>query len=733
MARTVLQKTDYKDLNPLAASALCWSRNMSKRKLEKEALVKGVAVRQAIDIEIPPPRPKRKPSNPYPRKIGAGTPPSQVGSKDGKPFTSVSSLPVGKSILDLEKEPPSELLDHQKPGVGEKLENTERNQDEDNSEVLFLSPEAPCASLSSENRNSMPPATPNNSCTFRSFAPISKEAAHKDETNESYVTFEAQKNRLDKPDAKQTFQDNGSCSSSQLGKSHLSHEPLIGKLQLTESFGGLSENDMQAAQSYPRHVPVHVIDGNLGMSTRNVCPDMSCQESSLHQMESNHGHTKLFANLPASSTTELCNNELKSAVHQSFPTFHPLFTPISSNKDDYQQFSHTSSPFSSLVVSALLQNPAAHAAASLAATFWPTASVDASANSPTDGIADFSSRQMNSAPSMAAIAAATVAAATAWWAARGLLPLGAPTCTGFTCSPTLASATPTPTPTDNGQDRAAINRRRENSPLDTGLQDQQLDPKYSEAMREQQSASKLPSLSLSDSEESEDRKQNNGLTAAAPEEAASAAELHDLNKTESRKQVDRSSCGSNTPSSSEVETDALDNNEKLEEESKEPDASQLASDPSNHRGRISSNSNDSWKEVSEGGRLAFQALFSRHRLPQSFSPPPDLNKGQKQDSIEKNNRDKENENALQLDLNGKTWGAGSSYQLVEHNTFFRVENSGGGGLLKMGLGHAKLKAHRTGFKPYKRCSVEANARIGSSNQEEERGSKRMRLEGDASV
>ncbi|EPS72249.1 hypothetical protein M569_02508, partial [Genlisea aurea] len=35
-------------------------------KLEKEAIVKGVG--HALDIEIPPPRPKRKPSNPYPRK-----------------------------------------------------------------------------------------------------------------------------------------------------------------------------------------------------------------------------------------------------------------------------------------------------------------------------------------------------------------------------------------------------------------------------------------------------------------------------------------------------------------------------------------------------------------------------------------------------------------------------------------------------------------------------------------
>lgn len=38
---------------------------------------------QTLDIKIPPPRPKRKPSNPYPRKTGASTPTLLVGAKDG--------------------------------------------------------------------------------------------------------------------------------------------------------------------------------------------------------------------------------------------------------------------------------------------------------------------------------------------------------------------------------------------------------------------------------------------------------------------------------------------------------------------------------------------------------------------------------------------------------------------------------------------------------------------------
>jgi len=40
---------------------------------------------QALDIAIPPPRPKRKPNNPYPRKTGSGTIlMSKTGVNDGK-------------------------------------------------------------------------------------------------------------------------------------------------------------------------------------------------------------------------------------------------------------------------------------------------------------------------------------------------------------------------------------------------------------------------------------------------------------------------------------------------------------------------------------------------------------------------------------------------------------------------------------------------------------------------
>lgn len=54
--------------------------------------------------------------------------------------------------------------------------------------------------------------------------------------------------------------------------------------------------------------------------------------------------------------------------------------------------------------------------------------------------------------------------------------------------------------------------------------------------------------------------------------------------------------------------------------------------------------------------------------------------------------------------------------------------------LYIGLGHGKLKARRTGFKPYKRCSVEAKECGVSGNcHDEEKCPKRLRVEGEAST
>ncbi|XP_052879445.1 protein LATE ELONGATED HYPOCOTYL-like isoform X3 [Gossypium arboreum] len=623
-------------------------------KLEKEALAKGVPIGQALDIEIPPPRPKRKPNNPYPRKTGASTT-VQDGAKDGKSETPISSSHC-KQVLDLEKEPLPE-----RPNGDEKSTNLKENQDESCSGVFTLLCEANCPSASSMNKNFIPAsAALKSSCTFREFVPSPKEKIH----------------------------DNGTSKASNLEYSCTSYDKPAQGQRKDDLDGALCADEMQAAQNYPRHVSVHVLDGSLRTCAQNPSLDMSFQDSVFCPMGDVHG-PNLSANLAASATTEHQNNAPRS-TQQALPPFHTPFMHLRPNQEDYRSFLHVSSTFSSLIVSTLLQNPAAHAAASFAARFWPYENIESSGDSPAGGLGGFPSRQMNSAPSMAAIAAATVAAATAWWAAHGLFPV------------------------------------------------EQLDPENSEALQGQHSSSKSPTSSSSDCEERGDAKVNTGVKATDDETAAEVIEPQDANKTKNKKQVDRSSCGSNTPSSSEVETDALEKHEKDKEDSKGADPNHPQVECNRRSSRSNSNLSDSWKEVSEEGRLAFQALFSREVLPQSFSPPHDgKSKGQQKENIgeDKQNPAEEDEEISTLDLNSKTWGSCSDHQETVKNALSRDKNSTEEGLLTIGLGHSKLKAGRTGFKPYKRCSVEAkeNRVMNTGSQGEEKCPKRVRLEGEPST
>lgn len=112
------------------------------------------------------------------------------------------------------------------------------------------------------------------------------------------------------------------------------------------------------------------------------------------------------------------------------------------------------------------------------------------------------------------------------------------------------------------------------------------------------------------------------------------------------------------------------------------------------------------------------------------------NEGHQTDNIreDEQNVDEKNGNAsLLLDLNSQEGGGTCSSQPGNSNLGY--SNNGEEGLLTVGLGHLKLKARRTGFKPYKRCSVEAkeNGVANTSCQGDEKGPKRIRLEGEAST
>ncbi|XP_020216646.1 protein LHY [Cajanus cajan] len=675
-------------------------------KLEKEALVKGVPIGQALDIHIPPPRPKRKPSNPYPRKTKIGTATLHSGAKDGK-LNLVESSHVNQE-LDLEKEPFPEKHDSDEGPT-----TVKENKDENRSNAFTLLQEVPCSSVSSANKSSITMSMPlGNSCALKEITPSVTEVIARDGKTESFVTIELENGKLEINDGKQT---NVTSKGPTLENSDAVRMKLIQSEKTDGLDCALTIEGMQGNQNYPRHVTVHVVDGNLGTSAQSQNPskDMLFRDSMFQPIGGVNGQPNLFTNSGASNTSESQNNTARSSVHQSFLPCAP-FTQHS--QDDYQSFLHMSSTFSNLIVSTLMQNPAAHAAASLAATFWPYANPETPADSPSCSQGGFTSRQIGSPPSVAAIAAATVAAATAWWAAHGLLPLCTPLHTAFACPPASVTAAPS---MNNGE-APSLNTKQEKATLQNHpLQDQMLDPECSEA---QHSPSKSPAVISSDSE-SADAKLNTSPKATDHETNKTVSEHLDSSKTKGKKQVDRSSCGSNTASSSDVETDALEKDEKGKEEPEANDANHLAIDSCNRRRSIS-NLTDSWKEVSEEGRLAFQALFSREVLPQSFSPPHALKNKDHQMDI-KDNQQNIDEKAEDLDSKKCSY----NYEEMQKDSPF-IENNEGL-LLTIGLGQGKLKTRRTGFKPYKRCSMEAKEnRVGAaSNQGEEKGCKRIRLEG----
>ena len=535
--------------------------------------------------------------------------------------------------------------------------------------------------------------------------------------------------------------------------SSASREKLVSAEKKEALSCALSGDEMQAAHNYPRNVPVHVVDGSLGANVQGSLRDASLQESAFHPSMEIQGERSILRNPSGSVSFEHQHNG-PGSIYQSYPPIHPTpFTLLHPNQEHYKSVLQMSSAFLNLIVSTLQQNPAAHAIASLTATCWPYVNPETSADAPTCDTEGFKTKQMNPTPSKEAIAAATVAAATAWWAAHGLPPLCSPLHSAFTSAAISAPVVQSSDACPNSESKD----KAESSLQNAALQNPQLDAEQSEVLTAHQSGSKSPTHSSSDSG-------NGGADANATvkpvhnEKTPAEVEFHDSNEEKRGKQVDRSSCGSNTPSGSDREIDATEKNDEKEED-KELETNHPAPESSIRRSRSIGNTSESWKEVSDEvkrvcyviqcifshssshnayifleiyivqGRLAFQALFTRDVLPQSFSPPYDVESENKEnENVEKVSQsvDKDNSGASVLDLNSNTCGTSTSAIGV---------NNGEGEFLSIGLGNGTPKVCRTGFKPYKRCSVEAKEKrmtATSSNHSEEGGQKRLRLDQKAS-
>ncbi|KAL6006616.1 CCA tRNA nucleotidyltransferase, mitochondrial [Asimina triloba] len=660
--------------------------------LEKEANVKGVPVGQAHDIDIPPPRPKRKPTNPYPRKTSlALTNPSSIRTKDGNLVASVSSL-------SLQTEP------------------CLKSKKEDScSEAINHFQDATSASISAASKTSVTmPSELTEPCTFREFIPPSKKINKHTAHDESSLTMESKQN-----DA-----------------SVVQQEDSTNKGKLLETLEPSSLNEPHATNCYPRHVPVQIVDGNTEACMQTPAKDFSIPASIIHSSVV-HGNLNCFSNPSISAAVSQQFSSASPCSHQAFPVVHPIFNPFSHIPDAYRSFLNTPAALSDLIISMLLQNPAAYAAARLAASCWPCMD-DSSADS-FEG--EFPARQANQSPSPAVIAAATLAAASAWWASHGLLPIHPLFNPGFTFPPTTITI-----PMMSTEAPEVTKTKAEDAPETSAWPDLQLNPEQSTVVEVQSLAPKSPVLSSSSSSESE---QGKGVKSSNVNREASIHEekpvartgINDPNKGKTIKQLDRSSCGSNTSSGSEVETDMLDKHIKSEEASKEAHPSHSVTESINRRGRSNGNINDSRKEVSEEvGRLAFQALFSREVLPQSFLRGNLESKTNQTFTTEEGQqnelRENEAERPLMLELNSEAWLKSLDQpQCVEMEASLRSDENLEGITSNLLLGHGKMKVCRTGFKPYKRCSMEAkeNGVVSSSDQTKENGAKRIRLEAKASI
>ncbi|XP_064960150.1 protein CCA1 isoform X10 [Musa acuminata AAA Group] len=536
-------------------------------KLEKEALMKGVSPGQVHDIDIPPPRPKRKPSNPYPRKMSTGVPSPSPSAEatDDKPPTPSSLQPTNQHSFRLESDAATERL-----AAMETVAAKENFEDGNRSEVIDINQDVPSASF------------------FTEFIPTS-EASKKEKIT------------VDKS----------------LLLSEVNEEAVRGRMWfLPRSCTSTQTNFAEASEHKSDQ---HILSSSLSTKGNPNGPNQAHffigKDMQNRDTDAQKNHTIVAAGAADQGGDATANPSMTGHLQHQLPWFSPL-TQCQSNQDACDSFLNISSTFSTLIISTLLQNPSVHAAACLAASVWPSPEVDTSLHSSPPV-------HMKPSPTMTPVVAATVGAATAWWAAQGALPWFPHFTFAFTSAPPTRAQ-----PVEMVQEP----ERRHDASF-------------------QVKASEI----------------NNSPPLLA-------GGVNDLRS----KRKQHLSCGSNDTA----------NNETVDKEAEEAFTNTSAPEINHRRLRSSASTDEPWKE-SEKGQLAYEAPLKRD-LPRSSSPLHAKDAQTKKEEMSK-------------EINGST-GQSS------------VTND---------FRHGNSMSSRTGFKPYKRCSVEAKESKAVSG--EETGNKKIRL------
>ncbi|RWW22944.1 hypothetical protein GW17_00012828 [Ensete ventricosum] len=544
-------------------------KNLTKLQLEKEALEKGIPVGQSHDIDIPPPRPKRKPSSPYPRKSSTCclTPGETINGKSSKSM----SLLGANNAVDIKSGAPQEKL------------QSEEISEPSQSEVLNVFQDALSTSISSGNKS------PSIHSKYMGILPTDETVDDKIASSKSSAPHEVDKELKKNGKAfieQETEGVQGNCT-----KLHI--DLALEKGESASELQGLTSKDsVKGDQTQPRHT----MGGNGARNMHTEDSDGQNPTSVIGQVE---GQANDISSMnPDASAIPVQNISRVNSMHHPFPGCTP-FTHSHSSQDVYRSFLNISSTFSSFILSTLLQNPAVHAAARLAASSCPSAEVEASLQSTPVFVAG--ERHINPTPGLEAIAAVTVAAAAAWWRAHGLLPWFPPA--AFVFSPPYATTIPS-------ADTAQLHRH--GCILEKPLaEDQQIGKQnlYEDLKPPHRSSESLSlSLSAADSHDSGSGNKSSELKDIKSDKLKPlvASGFDDSDRARNKKKQDRSSCGSNTTSSSEVETDTVGKHEKVNDEAKEAyfnNSATCETKTNQCRFRSSGNMNESWKEVSQDVRI----------------------------------------------------------------------------------------------------------------------------------
>lgn len=541
-------------------------------KLVRGSSNKGVSsTERAEDIEIPPPRPKRKPRHPYPRKAaGTSDQSGSPASNEGDVFPSVvSSVP----LLSL-GDGPCKRARFDQHNANTRLSDNDNGQD-----IKMESPRLNSLPLSlklfgqtmfvsnSEGSNifSTEPAVSNNQGDFQEFVPVQQETSSLrtkakiqilDDVAEILHGYGLNSHTTA---AANTILHSGSVSTADKDSREKtdSDEQLSSELDTNSSCLTRNRESPSIFSGYPRHVPVQrVVDGVVSENVNEVVNMTPLSESSLAMSMSNN-------------TSSLSKSEIMSPCPSTFSSVFP-----------WVQMQH-----------------------------GDTAVAEA-------------------------VAVATVAAASAWWSLYGAVPshLHQRMFSGATDAENMSSACKAETVMGVREQSQSNTTEREGETLFQGSLSENRTSSFIQESNDARRHTEKKSCQTKEEDqimkETELGKEGSGCASNTP--SSTEPEIDPYSGTNSQEntrnfmQSVQCNGGGYVPeaeegSSTDEEETGYSDNLPTKQGGLKVAKICIQNSRNNSYSRVDGHVDDTWKDVLSEGQIAFRALFAQEVLPQSFS------------------------------------------------------------------------------------------------------------------